>query len=129
MSGNIFCRVARVSDFSVRRLVHAEIAGWPVLIIRDGDDFHAFHNRCPHTGVRMNAARVHEHALVCPHHLAYFDLRSGQCRANPPSGGLDGLSPLTRYEIRLTDGWIEIEIEGAPSLGGQTRAEVRIGPQ
>lgn len=52
-----------------------------ILVIREGDEFFVFHERCPHQGLSMRNGVVVQGRIVCPYHQYQFDLRSGESHA------------------------------------------------
>ena len=111
---DFFYRAAEISEFSENQPLRKEINGWHLLLVNEGGSLYAFRNLCPHVGVRMNTARIKDGALICPNHLAHFDLSTGRCRKSLLRGILDGLPPLTQFAIRLTDGWVEVAVPRPP---------------
>jgi nitrite reductase/ring-hydroxylating ferredoxin subunit len=109
-----FYRAAELSEFAENQPLRKEINGWHLLLIHEEGSLYAFRNLCPHVGVRMNAARVKDGALICPNHHAHFDLSTGRCRESLLPGILDGLPSLTQFAIRLTDGWVEVAVPQPP---------------
>ena len=80
----------------------AEVAGEPVLVLRDGDGvLRAFHNVCRHRAARvMTAEQGQATRLRCPYHGWTYDL-CGQLRGTPEFEGVadfhredNGLPPL-----------------------------------
>jgi nitrite reductase/ring-hydroxylating ferredoxin subunit len=102
MTERAFHPAAELDEFASANPLRKEVNGWPLLIIRDGEEIHAFYNLCTHVGVQMNAAHTSEGTIVCPYHRARFDLRTGRCLNSMRVVGIaDGLPPLTRFETRL----------------------------
>jgi 3-phenylpropionate/trans-cinnamate dioxygenase ferredoxin subunit len=84
---------------------HLEAAGRPVLVTRDDDGhFHAFEGVCPHALLPLDGARVRRGAVLCPHHGARFDCRTGEPLGPPAATGLRALKLARRG-----DGW-EVEL-------------------
>lgn len=80
----------------------AIVNGWPVLVCKYEDQLFAVINRCTHASSALEEGRIRKGTIMCPLHGARFDLATGNC--------LGGASyrPLKRFEVRVTDGWIEV---------------------
>ena len=110
VSEDNFYSAAGIEEFVGTIPLRKEVNGWPLLMVRDGHDIHAFHNLCTHVRVRMNAARVVDGAIICPNHGARFDLRTGRCVGSTLGSIRDGLPPLTRFETRLVGDCVEVAL-------------------
>src|SRR5712671_184163 len=79
MTEAIFYPVAELGELASANPLRKEVNGWPLLIVRDGEEIHAFYNVCTHAWARMSGARISEGAIICPYHGAQFDVRTGRC--------------------------------------------------
>lgn len=66
-----------------------------MLVVRDGDAVFALERACPHEGADLALGRCAGGRLLCPRHLASFDLATGAV-----SHGWS-VRPLRRYETRI----------------------------
>ena len=66
-----------------------------MLVVRDGDAVFALERACPHEGADLALGRCAGGRLLCPRHLASFDLATGAA-----SQGWS-VRPLRRYETRI----------------------------
>ena len=82
-----------------------EVGGLSILVCRVYSELFAVRNQCPHLGLRMEAGRLQEFELNCPHHGACFDIRAGR----PVSG--PAVTPLVTYPCEERDGHIYVELE------------------
>ncbi len=88
-SGTVICEAAGVEG------LHAfDLAGFPLLVIRDREGLRGFVNLCPHQflpldfrGDRILSADGTR--LICSSHQAQFDSCSGAVCAGPADCGLD----------------------------------------
>ncbi len=80
-----------------------------LLICRVHDEAYAVINRCPHLGLDLDQAAMYEHELVCPHHNACFDIRSGKPTSGP------SVFPLGGYPCRVLDGEVEVDFANPDS--------------
>lgn len=115
-------RVARLSELSDRKLVRQKGPGYDVCIVLTDNKVHAFANRCPHTGARLQASRVRHNVLTCSHHLAQFDLCSGGVLTYPMEGlDPEATGPLVLYDTEVDEeGWISVDLGDIDLPGGRT---------
>ena len=76
----------KVSQFAAlpqKRAVICEEGALSVALCRVGDDVYAFEAVCPHAFKSLKGARVRGETLMCPHHGARFDLKTGALVASP----------------------------------------------
>jgi 3-phenylpropionate/trans-cinnamate dioxygenase ferredoxin subunit len=74
-----------------------------LLLARDGERIIACERACPHEQADLGRGRIKGGRLICPRHLASFDLRDGQISADWPS------RPLRLYPVRIDNGRISID--------------------
>ncbi len=74
------------------------------LIVARGQDgqYHAVQRQCSHAALDMDGGRVRGASIVCPHHGARFDLKSGRV-LGPPA-----YAPIAAYPTRERDGMVEV---------------------
>lgn len=81
-----------------------------VLIVRRGDDIHAYRNQCPHTGVSLewvphqflNAEQTH---IQCSTHGALFRIEDGYCIFGPCSG-----ARLEQVAAEVVNGQVNVSL-------------------
>jgi nitrite reductase/ring-hydroxylating ferredoxin subunit len=83
-----------------RAVVEAE--GREILLLRVGDEIHAFDNACPHEGNPLVDGDVLGDQLECAYHAWRFDLKTGAC--------LYGDEPARRYTVEEVAGKIRIRL-------------------
>ncbi|HZY91748.1 MAG TPA: Rieske (2Fe-2S) protein [Thermoplasmata archaeon] len=88
------------------------IDGRSILVVRLGDAVHAVDGICPHAGGVLADGALERNRVKCPEHGATYDVTDGAVLVDPdgiepPQGGT---SPLTRFETRVTQGQIEIDV-------------------
>jgi nitrite reductase/ring-hydroxylating ferredoxin subunit len=74
----------------------------PVLLLRDGEQIFAIHDRCSHRGCSLSEGSVEGEEIVCGCHGSRFDRRTGAVRQGPAT------APQPAFEVRERDGTIEI---------------------
>ena len=84
----VWCVAGVVSDLPKSGdMVPVEIAGWPVLLLRDqAGELKAFHNVCRHRAMWLVTEPCHHDAIVCPWHGWRYNL-DGALQRTPPIGG------------------------------------------
>ena len=91
------------AEFPANGKVAAKVAGWHVLVARTETGWHAVNDRCTHQAAMLSGGRVRRGAIMCPLHGARFELATGKCI------GATYVN-LRRFETRVTNGMIEIEV-------------------
>lgn len=94
------CTVEEVPEHMPFR---GEVDGRGVLVCRDGGQFYAVDEICPHENKSMRRGVVFRGEIVCPHHQYRFELETGRCHRR--------CAPLQTYELTVFDGEVWI---GAP---------------
>ncbi len=95
------CRLADLPQGS-HGLLRDETGRYRLLVVRRGDELHAYHNRCPHTGAPLEW-REHDFLdregryIQCSLHGALFRIEDGLCLAGPCRG-----RSLERVELELS---------------------------
>jgi nitrite reductase/ring-hydroxylating ferredoxin subunit len=80
-----------------------QVGDTPVLLVRDGDEVFALHDRCSHRGCSLAGGDVADGAIACPCHGSRFDLRTGTIRQGPataPQPVLEARTRAGRVEVR-----------------------------
>jgi nitrite reductase/ring-hydroxylating ferredoxin subunit len=81
-----------------------ELEGRRILLLRVGDEIHAFDNACPHEGNPLVEGELLGDVLECAYHGWRFDLATGACLA--------GDEAAHRYEAELAGTEIRIRLRG-----------------
>lgn len=78
------------------------------VIVARGQDgqYYAVERRCSHAALDLDGGRVRGASLVCPHHGARFDLKTGAV-LGPPA-----YAPIKAYPTRVRDGMVEVWVYG-----------------
>jgi nitrite reductase/ring-hydroxylating ferredoxin subunit len=80
-----------------------ELDGRRILLLRVGDEVHAFENACPHEGNPLVEGEVLGDVLECAYHGWRFDLATGAC--------LVGDEAAHRYPAELRGDEIRIGLD------------------
>lgn len=98
-----FHRAATVTELVDETPLSLTIDGWPVMLCRSGEEYHAVINRCTHAIAELATGRVRRGHVICPLHGARFELATGKCIGGP-------YLPLQVFETRIAAGWVEVAI-------------------
>lgn len=86
----LVCTKERVPQFMPKAV---RLGEQRVLICRDGDEFYAVDEICPHKQRSMRQGVIFQGEIICPHHQYHFDLKTGRCKSR--------CAPLQVYELRV----------------------------
>ena len=96
----------QVTDFSAPdegELVAVEVDGTEVAVTVVAGELHAFDDTCPHAGCSLAEGDLDGRTVVCPCHLARFDITTGAVLEGPTQSGV-GI-----WSARLVDGTLELD--------------------
>lgn len=80
-----------------------DVEGAGILVARGQDGiYYAVQRACSHAALPLEGGRVRGASIVCPHHGARFDLKSGRVLGPPAHTG------IVAYLTRECDGMVEI---------------------
>lgn len=76
------------------------------VIVARGQDgqYYAVQRQCSHAALDLDGGRVRGASIVCPHHGARFDLKSGRV-LGPPA-----YAPIAAFPTRVRDDMVEVWI-------------------
>ncbi len=74
----------------------------PVLLLSQGENIYALHDRCSHRGCSLSEGTVEGEEVVCACHGSRFSLRDGSVRHGPAS------APQPAFQVRVESGRIEV---------------------
>jgi nitrite reductase/ring-hydroxylating ferredoxin subunit len=96
-------RLCTITDIPDAGAIECELQGESLIVLRYGQDVHAYLNVCPHAGRALNWAPgkflLSHGQLVCAAHGAAFKPESGECFGGPCRG-----QSLLRCALSLRDG-------------------------
>ena len=74
------------------------------MMVARGQDgqYYAVQRQCSHAAMDLDGGRVRGASIVCPHHGARFDLKSGRV-LGPPAW-----APIAAFPTRVKDGMVEV---------------------
>src|SRR5471032_1989048 len=91
-------QAAKFDDLREDRGTRVSIADTPILLVRQGDEVHAFSADCPHAGAPLEQGAICNGRIVCPWHKGTFAVADGSLIEPPP------LTGLKRYPVALENG-------------------------
>jgi nitrite reductase/ring-hydroxylating ferredoxin subunit len=103
---------------------------FPIMVVRQGKSYHAYVNRCPHQGSRIDFQPGQfldqgHRAIVCGKHGALFEIATGKCYDGPCAGArleklavfVDGEDVcLAGVDLAEEDGLDRPENDAAPQI-------------
>ena len=99
-----FYEIAPVEELPNGERLFVELGDTPIAIFNIADEFYAIRDQCSHEDLEIGEGEVEDHALICPHHGARFDLRTGKALTLP------AVEDIPVYPVRVREGMIELGI-------------------
>jgi toluene monooxygenase system ferredoxin subunit len=97
-------RVAALAELWAGDLVPARVAGARLVMVRIGDEVHAYEDRCTHLGVALSEGTLEGSVLTCSAHHWQYDVSTGR-----------GINPstacLVRFPVTIEHGEVYVEVE------------------
>jgi 3-phenylpropionate/trans-cinnamate dioxygenase ferredoxin subunit len=100
-----FVVVAKHGDLPDGRFLRIMVDDHALVLARAGDTICAFQRTCPHEKADLALARIDGARLICPRHLASFDLVNGQASAGWT------LDALKLYPVRVAGDEIAVDVD------------------
>lgn len=99
-------RVCSTADVAPGHCFRVEMDDEDIVLVNVGGEFFACSNICSHDYAELHEGEVEDEQIVCPLHLARFDVRTGEA-LSPPA-----YEALTTFPVRIVEGvHIELELE------------------
>ncbi len=83
---------AKLDEIPEDHGIRVTVSNTPILLIRQGDQVHAFSADCPHAGAPLEQGAVCNGRIVCPWHKGTFAIADGSLIEPPPLAGFETLS-------------------------------------
>jgi 3-phenylpropionate/trans-cinnamate dioxygenase ferredoxin component len=114
-----FTVVGNADDVPSGAMKEFDAVGIKVLVARVGDNLYATQGRCAHMGGVLAQGKLEGTIVTCPRHHSQFDLKDGRVVRWVSGKGfgyevakiLKAPTPLKVYEVKTTDGKIQVRIE------------------
>jgi len=85
------------------KLFRVTVSGVPVILLRQGLQFHAISATCPHAGGPLDEGTLTGDVVECPWHGSRFCMRDGHVLTGPATVN------APRYEVQVRDGQVEVK--------------------
>lgn len=96
-------RIGPLAELWSGDLVAARVGGTAVLVVRLGDEVHAYEDRCAHLGIALSEGTLDGRVLTCSAHHWQYDVATGR-----------GINPaaacLVRFPVTIEHGVIYVEL-------------------
>jgi nitrite reductase/ring-hydroxylating ferredoxin subunit/uncharacterized membrane protein len=93
---------AEASQLAERRPLRVVVDDTPILVVRDGDQVFAIHDRCSHRGCSLSDGTLEGLEIVCACHGSRFDIRDGALRDGPATAAQPA------FQVRVRDNRVEV---------------------
>lgn len=97
-----FTPIAAVDDLEEGTPYRFEVNDVPVVVVRQGDEFHALSDICAHLGRPLSGGTVQDGCIICPAHDSTFKLENGAVVHGPAAYS----QPV--FDVRVQNGYVEI---------------------
>lgn len=95
--------VLPLEQIEEKKLYRVMASGVPVVLIRQGLQFHAISATCPHAGGPLDEGKLEGDIVECPWHGSRFCMSNGRVLTGPATVN------APRYDVRVRDGMIEVK--------------------
>lgn len=111
--------VARLDQLDPKRPLRVQAGNEEMILIRQGDQVHAYQGNCPHEGAPLEEGVICGGLLVCPWHKAAFAVDEGAV-CEPPA-----LTDLRRYRAWVKDGEVWVDDQPVPKSEPPRHSDAR----
>ena len=111
--------VAPLAELDEHRPLRVQAGNEELIIIRQGDQVHAYQGNCPHAGAPLDEGVVCGGLLVCPWHKAAFAVDDGVV-CEPPA-----LADLRRYKAWVKDDEVWVDDQPLPPIEPPRHSDAR----
>jgi 3-phenylpropionate/trans-cinnamate dioxygenase ferredoxin subunit len=98
-------RVCALSDLDDGKPFAVDVAGEPVVLVRQGDEVHALRDECTHAELALSDGEVTGKGIECFLHGSCFDLRTGAPSSPPATEAVDV------FAVRVADGDVHVDVD------------------
>lgn len=102
-AGEDYETVMPVADVQENKLYRVMVAGVPVVLLRQGEQFSAISATCPHAGGPLDEGVLTGDVVECPWHGSRFCLRDGRVLTGPT------VVNAPRYDVRVDNGQVALK--------------------
>lgn len=96
--------VGKVDDFDSGSGKAVVVDGQMVAVFRQGDEFYAIDDLCPHMGAPLSEGYVEGKCVTCPWHAWHFNIEDGSLQGNQNIA-------VDTYDIKVEQGevWVKLD--------------------
>lgn len=105
-AGEDYEAVMPVADVQEGTLYRVTVAGVPVILLRQGEQFSAISATCPHAGGPLNEGPLTGNIVECPWHGSRFCISDGRVLTGP------AVVNAPRYAVRIDNGQVALKRMG-----------------
>ncbi len=103
-----FQTVCRVGDLADGEGKTVEASGKLVAVFREGGEFFALDDVCPHMGASLSGGHVEDGIVTCPWHAWRFRFRDGAWADNPRL-------KIGCYPVRVEGDQVQVRVDPPPN--------------
>ncbi|WP_296233487.1 FAD-dependent oxidoreductase [Pseudomonas sp. UBA4617] len=111
--------VASLAQLDEHRPLRVQAGSEELILIRQGDQVHAYQGSCPHAGAPLDEGVVCGGLLVCPWHKAAFAVDEGAL-CEPPA-----LTDLRRYKAWVEGDQVWVDDQALPAIEPPRHSDAR----
>jgi len=98
-------KVGKISELTENNPKLVNIQNTQIFIVKHGSSVYAMEDICSHDGESISEGKIEEGCIVCPRHMARFNLSTGEALCMPAT------EPVAIFPVKIVGGEIEIEME------------------
>jgi 3-phenylpropionate/trans-cinnamate dioxygenase ferredoxin component len=102
---NMKLKVGKVNSVIENKFFKISTRDTEICLTKIGSDIYAFEDICSHDGESISEGKLENNCIVCPRHLAKFDLKTGEALCMPAT------EPIRIFPVRIVGDEIELEME------------------
>ena len=97
--------VGKLQSVQENEILKVSTREFEICITKLGTEIFAFEDMCSHDGESISEGKLEDNCIVCPRHLAKFDIRTGEALCMPAT------EPIRRFPVKIVGDEIELEME------------------
>ncbi len=101
----MFKKLAKIDEIQEGKVLSVETRYVRVGLTKLNGEILAFEDVCSHDGEIISEGEIENGCIVCPRHLAKFDLKTGKALCMPAT------EPIATFEVRTNGEDVEVNIE------------------